>query len=40
MAYGDAAASGLSIFEMPGKRLSPLREDWQPLIDYIEQGVL
>jgi chromosome partitioning protein len=37
--YGEAAASGLSIFEM--KRIpATLREDWQPLIDYIEHGVL
>jgi chromosome partitioning protein len=38
-AYGDAASSGSSIFEIKGLR-SPLREDWKPLIDYIEHGVL
>jgi len=38
-AYSDAAASGLSIFEMKGLR-AVIREDWQPLIDYIEHGVL
>jgi chromosome partitioning protein len=39
-AYGDAAAAGLSIFEMKGARLAPLKADWRPLIDYIEHGVL
>ena len=38
-AYDEAAAKGQSIFEMKGIR-SALREDWQPLIDYIERGVL
>lgn len=38
-AYGEAAAVGQSIFEMKGIR-PVLREDWQPLIDYIEHGVL
>ena len=38
-AYGEAAAQGLSIFEVKGLR-TPLREDWKPLIDYIEHGVL
>jgi len=37
--YSDAAATGLSVFEI--KRLrGAIREDWQPLIDYIEHGVL
>lgn len=38
-AYGEAAAQGLSIFEIKGVR-GPLRDDWRPLIDYIEHGVL
>lgn len=38
-AYGEAAVQGLSIFEIKGVR-PPLREDWKPLIDYIEHGVL
>jgi chromosome partitioning protein len=38
-AYGEAAAQGLSIFEIKGVR-GALREDWKPLIDYIEHGVL
>jgi chromosome partitioning protein len=38
-AYGEAAAQGLSIFEIKGVR-PPLREDWKPLIDYIEHGIL
>lgn len=39
-AYSDAAAAGLSIFEAKGARGKILREDWQPLIDYIEHGIL
>ena len=38
-AYGEAAAKGLSIFEIKGVR-PVLREDWAPLIGYIEHGVL
>jgi chromosome partitioning protein len=38
-AYGDAAMAGLSVFELKGAR-TPLREDWRPLLDYIEHGVL
>jgi chromosome partitioning protein len=38
-AYGEAAVQGLSIFEIKGVR-GPLREDWKPLIDYIEHGIL
>jgi chromosome partitioning protein len=38
-AYGEAAASGQSIFELKSVR-GVLRQDWQPLIDYIEHGVL
>jgi chromosome partitioning protein len=38
-AYGEAAAGGLSIFELKGQR-AVLREDWKPLIDYVEHGVL
>jgi chromosome partitioning protein len=37
--YGEAALQGLSIFELKGVR-PLLREDWKPLIDYIELGVL
>jgi chromosome partitioning protein len=37
--YGEAALQGLSIFEMKGVR-APLRDDWKPLIDYIELGIL
>ena len=38
-AYGEAAAQGLSIFEVKGIR-AQLREDWQPLIGYIEHGTI
>lgn len=37
--YGEAAASGLSIFELKGVR-PPVKEDWKPLIAYIEDGVI
>ena len=39
-AYGEAAETGLSIFELKGMRTRSLRDDWQPLIDYIEEGIL
>jgi chromosome partitioning protein len=39
-AYGEAAEAGLSIFDLKGSRTKLLREDWQPLMDYIEQGIL
>jgi chromosome partitioning protein len=38
-AYGEAAATGLSVFEIKGAR-AVIREDWRPLIDYVEHGVL
>ena len=38
--YGEAAEAGLSIFDLRGRRAAPLREDWQPLLDYIEHGLL
>jgi chromosome partitioning protein len=38
-AYGEAAATGQSIFEMKGVR-GEVRQDWQPLIEYIERGIL
>ena len=38
-AYGEAAAQGLSIFEAKGVR-PVLRDDWKPLIDYVEHGIL
>ncbi len=37
--YSDAAMTGLSIFELKSTR-PVVREDWQPLVDYIEHGVL
>jgi chromosome partitioning protein len=39
-AYGEAAAAGLSIFELKAARNAALREDWQPLLDYVEHGLL
>ncbi|CAO3407712.1 nucleotide-binding protein [Azospirillum largimobile] len=34
--YADAAESGLSLFDMPGKRAAEHRGDWQPLLSYID----
>jgi chromosome partitioning protein len=39
MVYSEAAQTGLSIFELKSAR-AVLREDWKPLIDYIEHGVV
>lgn len=35
--YADAAATGLSLFDMPGKRAAEHRGDWAPLLDYIDR---
>ena len=40
LAYGEAAEAGLSIFDSNSVRMRALQEDWQPLMDYIEQGIL
>lgn len=34
--YAEAAAYGLSLFDLPGKRLEALRQDWVPLLKFIE----
>lgn len=34
--YTDAAAEGLTLFDLTAKRAGPAREDWGPLLDYIE----
>ncbi len=34
--YADAASSGLSLFDMPGKRAAEHRADWAPLLGYID----
>ncbi|SMH52648.1 ParA family protein [Azospirillum agricola] len=34
--YADAAATGLSLFDMPGKRAGEHRGDWAPLLAYID----
>lgn len=34
--YPDAAATGLSLFDMTGKRAAEHRADWEPLLHYIE----
>lgn len=35
-AYADAAAGGLSLFDLSGKRAADLRSDWDPLLERIE----
>lgn len=34
--YADSAATGLSLFDMPGKRAAEHRGDWEPLLAYID----
>jgi chromosome partitioning protein len=34
--YADAASTGLSVFEMKGRRPADCRADWEPLIGYLE----
>ena len=34
--YTEIAGQGLSIFDLPGKHYDELREDWAPLLRYIE----
>ncbi len=34
--YADAAATGLSLFDMPGKRAAEHRSDWAPLLGCID----
>ena len=34
--YNEVAADGLSIFDLPGKRALALRQDWEPLLRYID----
>lgn len=36
--YADAAASGLSLFDLTGKRAAEHRADWEPLLAYIEKA--
>ena len=33
--YADVAATGLSLFDLTGKRAGDYRTDWQPLLDHI-----
>ncbi len=35
-AYTEAAAEGLSVFDLRGRRAEDLREDWAPLLRHIE----
>lgn len=34
--YADAAASGLSLFDLPGRRAAEHRADWEPLLSCID----
>lgn len=34
--YGDAAAGGLSLFDLPGRRTLAIRADWQPVLALVE----
>lgn len=36
--YPDAAAMGLSLFDIPGKRAGEHRADWEPLLAYIDSA--
>ena len=33
--YPEAAASGLTLFDLKGKRIAEVRADWQPLLDFM-----
>jgi len=33
--YPEAATSGLSLFDLKGKRVAEAREDWAPLLDFV-----
>ena len=35
--YADVAATGLSLFDLNGKRVGDYRSDWDPLLEYIDQ---
>ncbi|MGK9167844.1 ParA family protein [Inquilinus limosus] len=37
-AYTEAAAEGLSVFDLRGRRAEDLREDWTPLLRHIEEA--
>ncbi|WP_109119950.1 AAA family ATPase [Azospirillum sp. TSO22-1] len=34
--YGDAAAGGLSLFDLPGRRALAVRADWEPVLALVE----
>jgi chromosome partitioning protein len=34
--YNNAAADGVSLFDLSGTRLDPYRAEWAPLLDFIE----
>jgi hypothetical protein len=36
LVYADVAGRGLSVFDLGGKQHEALREDWAPLLRYIE----
>jgi len=38
MVYADVAGRGLSVFDLSGKQNEDLREDWAPVLRYIENA--
>ena len=34
--YPEAASNGLSLFDLKGKRIAEVREDWYPLLSFME----
>jgi chromosome partitioning protein len=36
--YNEVAARGLSIFDLSGQRAEQLRQDWAPLLDYVDRA--
>lgn len=37
--YPEAAAGGLSLFDLKGKRISEAREDWAPLLEFMDASL-
>ncbi|HYD31348.1 MAG TPA: ParA family protein [Azospirillaceae bacterium] len=37
--YPEVAASGLTLFDIKGSRVTSCRADWKPLLDYLEKAV-
>jgi chromosome partitioning protein len=37
--YPECAQSGVSLFDLPGKRVAEVRGDWLPLLAFLEHGL-